>query len=296
MPLIAEGSYLTSIAVLMACFNRRDTTLSCLGSLFRQELPGDILLEVFLVDDASTDGTSMSVKQNFPSVNVIESSGNLYWCGGMRLAWNAAMNKDFDYYLWLNDDTLLLPDALTTLLGSINAEMGKNNNCGIIVGSTFNPATGALTYGGCIQSKEKSFDFTPVVPSGSIEPCDTFNGNCVLISSGAFRELGNLSPEFTHAMGDTDYGLRAKGKNIPMWVAPEYIGTCSNNPKEPWMDNDLSLRKRIRNLNNPKGLPPKEWAILCKRHTGWRWPCNVMKVYLRVFAPNSWDKLREILK
>lgn len=285
------------IAVLLTCYNRRDITLKCLESLFRQVLPENIFFEVFLVDDGSTDGTGDAVKQQFPSVNVIEGSGNLYWCGGMRLAWNVAMQQDFDFYLWLNDDTILLPDALTTLLGAVDTlkENGEDYNA-IIVGSTFNPETNAHTYGGCVQIKKKSFNFRPVKPSGLLEPCDTFNGNCVLVSREAFCELGNLSPEYTHAMGDTDYGLRAKGKNIPMWVAPAYIGTCSNNPKDSWMDNTVSLRKRIKNLNNPKGLPPKEWMFFCKRHAGWRWPINVIKVYMRVFAPNTWDRLRKILK
>jgi len=286
-----------NIAVLLTCYNRREITLACLEALFFQELPGNIHLAVFLVDDGSTDGTGEAVKRKFPAVHVIAGSGNLYWCGGMRMAWNVAMRQDFDFYWWLNDDTLLLPDALTTLLGAVNVIAEKSNACnGIIVGSTFNPETGVRTYGGCIQVKEKSFDFTPVVPSGSLEPCDTFNGNCVLVSRGAFRELGNLSPEFTHAMGDTDYGLRAKGKNIPMWVAPKYIGTCCNNPTPSWMENALPLRKRIKNLNGPKGLPPREWSLFCRRHTGWRWPYKVMKVYLRVLAPTTWDRLRGILK
>ncbi len=285
------------IAVLLTCFNRRETTLKCLESLFCQELHDNISMEVFLVDDGSTDGTGDAVRQQFSSVKIIEGSSNLYWCGGMRLAWDAAMNKDFDFYLWLNDDTILLADALSTFMGAVNTatEIGDSFS-GIIVGSTSSAETGDRTYGGCIQTKDKSLDFRPVVPTGSLEPCDTFNGNCVLVSREAFHELGNLSPEFTHAMGDTDYGLRAKAKNIPMWVAPKYIGTCSNNPKDSWMDNAVSLRKRIKNLNNPKGLPPKEWMFFCRRHAGWRWPCNVMKVYLRVLAPDKWDKLRKIIR
>ncbi|HUK99256.1 MAG TPA: glycosyltransferase family 2 protein [Nitrospirota bacterium] len=285
------------IAVLLTCHNRRVITLECLESLHRQKFTYNISIEVFLVDDKSTDGTREAVKQKFPYVNVIEGNGNLYWCGGMRLAWNVAMKQDFDFYLWLNDDTILSANALVTLWDSVNFVEKNTGKCnGIIVGSTFNAETGTRTYGGCIQAKKKSLDFMPVVPSGSLEPCDTFNGNCVLVSREAFRELGNMSPEFTHAMGDTDYGLRAKEKNIPMWVAPKYIGKCRGNPTPLWLDNALSLRGRIRNLNNPKGLPPKEWMSFCRRHTGWRWLGNLIKVYMRVLAPNAWDRLREIFK
>lgn len=204
------------IAVLLTCHNRREITLKCLESFFHQVLPKNTIFTVYLLDDGSTDGTGDAVRQQFSSVNVIEGSGNLYWCGGMRAAWNVAMKLDFDFYLWLNDDTILLSDALATLLGAVNAVKEKSNKCNaIIVGSTCNAATGAHTYGGCIQVRKKGFDFKPIAPSGSLEPCDTFNGNCVLVSRAAFRELGNISPEFTHAIGDTDYGLRAKKKIFP---------------------------------------------------------------------------------
>ena len=81
-----------------------------------------------------------------------------------------------------------------------------------------------------------------------------------------------------------------------MRVAPKYIGKCSGNPKPSWVDNALSFRMRLQNLNSPKGLPPKEWIIFCKRHAGWRWPIKVIKLYLRVLFPGAWDRLREILK
>lgn len=284
------------IAVLLTCHNRRQLTLECLEALFRQKMPETASIEVFLVDDGSTDATGDAVKQQFPSVNVIYGSGKLYWCGGMRLAWNVAMQQDFDFYLWLNDDTILFADALTIFLEAVNTVSETSKYNGIVVGSTCHKDTGARTYGGGVQVKEKSFNFWPVVPSGSLEPCDTFNGNCVLVSRGAFRELGNLCQEYTHAIGDTDYGLRAKEKKIPMWVAPAYIGTCSNNATDSWMNNTLPLRKRIENLHNPKGLPPKEWIFFCRRHAGWKWPCNVIKVYIRVLAPRAWDSLKGMLK
>jgi len=283
------------VAVLITCHNRKDVTLACLNGLFRQELPEDIELNVFLVDDGSSDGTGDAVKQRFPSVNVIRGDGSLYWCGGMRLAWDAAVQQDHDYYLWLNDDTMLFDDALSTLLDADNAAKGsRGTSKGIIVGSTVHAETGAHTYGGFIQAKEKSLNFRPVVPSGSPEPCDTFNGNCVLVSRGAFLELGNLSPEFSHSMGDTDYGLRAKEKAIPMFVAPKYTGRCSGNPTPSWLDNALPLRERIKILDSPKGLPPKEWRTFCRRHMGWKWVFKVVKLYLRVLSPDAWEKMKRI--
>ena len=69
-------------------------------------------IEVFLVDDCSTDGTSTALQIQYPSIKIIQGDGNLYWNRGMHLAWKtAAASKEFDYFLWLNDDTLLEKNA-----------------------------------------------------------------------------------------------------------------------------------------------------------------------------------------
>jgi GT2 family glycosyltransferase len=75
-----------TIAVLLTCHNRRDKTITCLDSLYNCLLPSDFQLDVFLVDDGSSDGTSKAVSEKFPSVNVIQGNGNLFWNQGMRLA------------------------------------------------------------------------------------------------------------------------------------------------------------------------------------------------------------------
>ena len=100
------------LAVLITCHNRRDTTLSCLKALYQQ----DVIIDVFLVDDGSSDGTTEAINSYYPDVNVIEGNGNLYWGGGMRLAFAEAMKHSYSYYLWLNDDTLLEPQAINNLL------------------------------------------------------------------------------------------------------------------------------------------------------------------------------------
>lgn len=83
------------IAALLTCFNRKEKTLQCLKSLF-QVLPGCI---VFLVDDASTDGTSDAVKQLFPEVHIIRGDGNLFWSRGMFTAWKEAVKGNYNYLL-----------------------------------------------------------------------------------------------------------------------------------------------------------------------------------------------------
>ena len=69
-----------------------------------------------MLDDASTDGTSEAIAEQFPEITVLHGDGKQYWNGGMRRAFGAAIAQDYDYYLWMNDDTCLDDGALALLL------------------------------------------------------------------------------------------------------------------------------------------------------------------------------------
>ena len=49
------------IAVLITCFNRIDKTINCLDSLYNSKSIDDYLIDVYLVDDGSTDGTRIKI-------------------------------------------------------------------------------------------------------------------------------------------------------------------------------------------------------------------------------------------
>ena len=178
------------IAALITCHNRRVKTMACLRRLFDQALPPESVLSVFLVDDGSTDGTSDDVQATYPAVRIIPGNGTLYWSDGMRLAWNEASKADTDAYFWLNDDTVLYPDALASLLAI--AEPLSGTSC-IVVGSCRDAVTGSHTYGGEMLRSRHPGQIVAVGPEETkAKRCDTFNGNCVLVTAGAFRQLGPL--------------------------------------------------------------------------------------------------------
>jgi GT2 family glycosyltransferase len=269
----------TSVAVLMTCHNRRETTLRCLGSLFSQLLPENIELRVYLVDDGSTDGTAEAIQQKYPSVVRIRGDGVLYWCGGMRLAWSEAMKGDHDYFLWLNDDTVLLEQALACLIETSERMRGLDLCGGIIVGSVKDPSSGRLTYGGRFKSGSL------VEPRDHPQPCDTMNGNIVLVSAEAAKKLGNISQCFTQKIGDWDYGLRAREAGIPVWIAPGYQGFGKRNALEKYILPSAPFKERWRFLHDPKGMPPSEYLIFLRRHYGFRWIYYLSKLYLTVCFP-----------
>jgi GT2 family glycosyltransferase len=268
------------IAVLITCHNRKEKSLACLKALFHNVLPDGDSLDVFLVDDGSTDGTSEAVLARYPLVEIIKGDGNLYWGKGMHCAFARAMEIGFDVYLWLNDDTTLYTAAIDTMVSAWHRTKNQTGKDAIIVGSTQDPDTAQLTYGGVVRhSALKRFSYTLVKPCSQPIECHTMNGNCVLVPNSVVLRLGNLEKRFAHAMGDIDYGLRAGQAGIKVFVAPGCIGTCERNDSQgTFNDRSLSLRARWRKMMQPTGLPPASWWILTQRHGGllgsvyWVWP------------------------
>lgn len=269
----------SKLAVLITCYNRRDITLACLQALDRQ----NAVFDIFLVDDGSLDGTAEAVKNHYPKVNIIKGDGNLFWVGGMRLAFAEALKYNYDYYLWLNDDTLLKSDALSNLLNTHEVLVQRGYSDSIVVGSAKDPVTGKHTYGGAIRSKGwLSNTFKPVEPGKEPKACDTMQGNIVLIPSLVAEKVGNLDSIFRHTMGDLDYGLRARKLGCYVWIAPGYIGTCSRNTIcGSWADTNLPLTERSKKVFQIKAFPIRAWTVFVKRHSGNFWFVYWMFPYLR---------------
>lgn len=261
-----------TITALLACYNRKEKTLGCLRNLEIQHLPAYELKYVVL-DDGSTDGTGDGIKHEFPAARIIRGDGTLYWCGGMRVAWTHAAEEDPDYYLMVNDDTMLDPDALQVLL-----QLAPSADERIIaVAAIRDPETGLATYGG--QRNNSAL----IEPDGHAHDCDTLNGNAVLVTRAVYREIGMLHSAYSHAMGDLDYGYMAKRHGIRIIQSPRYLGTCPRNSQQnTWMDRALGRRERLRLLCGKKGLPFSEWMTFNRRNSGWKWPARTISPYVRV--------------
>lgn len=249
------------IAVLITVHNRKDKTLKCLNGIHSQQIPNTINIEVYLTNDGCTDGTAEAIREFFPDTNIIDGDGNLFWNRGMYKAWSAAEESDYDFYLWLNDDTILFENAIASLLSTSDIM----NNEAIIVGYTIDSKRERITYGG--RNKYTGL----ITDVKGITECDTFNGNIVLIPRQVYKLVGKNDPVFHHAIGDTDYGLRAQKMRIKSYISDVACGICDSHDKLPkWSDKNIPLHKRIKFLYSPggNGANPIEFFIYKKRHYG----------------------------
>lgn len=232
------------IAGLVTCYNRVHSTLRCLTSLFEAARNRDIAsLEIFLVDDASPDGTGEIVKERFPNVNILAGTGSLYWNRGICRAYAAAKAAGpYDAYLIFNDDIELLPDGLERMILAY-AELNRKAPS-VVTGPMRAPGGQETTY--CafdVDKKYRPLSFKRVLPDGTLRECDTFHGNCVLVPAKAMDDVGGLDPAYHHCFGDLDLGLALRDRGCKTYMLSDHVGCCELNiPPPP----PRELTKRLR--------------------------------------------------
>lgn len=277
---------MNKIAALLTVHNRREKTLKCLNALENCSLSENYSLDVYLVDDGCNDGTSEAVAEQFPQINIVQGTGNLYWNRGMYLAWTIAVkSKDYEFYLWLNDDTVIYPDAIRELVETSESENHRSIICGATC-ATDNPQK--ITYGGRNSIK------TVITPSGQKQKCRYMNGNILLVPKFVYLKLGTNDPYFLHSLGDYDYGLRARKLGIDVIIAPKVLGMCDEHERfAAWCNPDTHVIKRFKLLYTPLGNHPIQFFVYERRHFGLIISCfHFFTIHFRALFPNFWKNTK----
>ena len=102
------------LSIIIASWNTCDLLAACLQSICRSSSPQTLLSsETFVVDNASTDGSTSMVRRDYPWVRLLENNNNV----GFARANNQAIEESCgQYLLLLNPDTELRPGALEALV------------------------------------------------------------------------------------------------------------------------------------------------------------------------------------
>ncbi|MDQ2733302.1 MAG: glycosyltransferase family 2 protein [Armatimonadota bacterium] len=99
------------VSCIIISYNTRVMTLECLQVLFVDL--GTNPAEVWVVDNASTDGSPQAIREAFPQVKIIENHSN----SGFGAANNQAMQRACgQFLLLLNSDAFLKPGAISTMV------------------------------------------------------------------------------------------------------------------------------------------------------------------------------------
>ncbi len=104
---------LAKVAAVIPTHTRWEEAELCLRALVNSTYPD---LEIVLVDDGSTDGTTENCRRMFPQVHLLSGDGNLWWSGSVNMGIEYALDRGSDYILLLNDDNQVEPWTVERLV------------------------------------------------------------------------------------------------------------------------------------------------------------------------------------
>ena len=254
------------IPVLLTCHNRREKTTACLTSLlialerYNGLSESPIAFEVYLTDDGCTDGTVKAIKELFRDENklhIVKGNGNLFWAGGMRLAWGEALKRhnEWDYYLLINDDVEFLSNVFDELFKAQSYSIEHFGKEGLVSGITCDKENpNKMTYGGSVYTNRLLGIKRRIEPNGDFQICDLTNANILLVPSKVVGEIGILDKRFKH-VGDYDYTFQAHRKGWPLILTAHFCGKCENDHRDPATEKkkvlSMNLKQRIQYFNFP---------------------------------------------
>jgi GT2 family glycosyltransferase len=177
--------------------------------------------EVLVVDNASTDGTAAWLRENFPSVKVIEMPKNLGFGGGSNAGFRAARN---DIVVLLNNDMRVEPGFLAPLLAAFTDEHVFSVSCQIFFADPGKrrEETG-LSEG---SWKDGSLRVRHRIDDGiaTTYPCFYGGGGSTAYDKAKFLELGGFDPLYEpFYLEDTDLGFLAWKRGWKVLYEPRSV-------------------------------------------------------------------------
>ncbi|NTU79770.1 MAG: glycosyltransferase family 2 protein [Chloroflexales bacterium] len=212
------------LAVVILSYNRADLLADCLVSLYAA--PTRCALEVWVVDNASSDGSAALVRDQFPQARLIVSPINGGFSYGNNLALREIVGAGLaDYVLLLNNDTVVPAGSLDGLVDYLEAHPAVG-----VVGPKLLLPDGSLDLA-CRRSfptPEVSFyrmtglaalfprsprfaryNLTYLDPDRETE-VDAVVGACMLLRASVIAEVGLLDEQFFMYGEDLDWCYRIK--------------------------------------------------------------------------------------
>lgn len=246
------------IELVIPVYNRRETTVQGLRSLRRIDCR-NLEVHTIVIDDGSSDGTSEAIRRDFPDVQILRGDGTLHYAAGTNRGISAALRRNPDYIVTMNDDAVFHEQFLQRLVKT--AETNPHSVVGALLllwdvphrvfQVDFKWKTSA---GGWLQTENATvFDFPP-----KAFEVEGMAGNCVLFPVEAIRACGLMDEEkFPHGWGDIQYVVRMKKMGWRLLVEPKSYVWCepNTNPKPLHQLSKREILKTLfRNRRHPMNL------------------------------------------
>ncbi|ODR95870.1 hypothetical protein AUC70_03160 [Methyloceanibacter stevinii] len=198
------------VHVIIPTHNRKALAEMCLEHVFAQTAIDS--MSITIVDDGSTDGTALILAEKFSAARVIEGDGNLWWTGAVAKALDTLWPEfaPGDFFLLVNDDTLLHPDTVEALVETSErcqragvAPIALDAASGQAISTGWAPGSGPI-----LNDLDK-LDAAMAEHDGLYQVQALF-GRCSLFPVEILHSVRNYdAAAFPHYYGDVDFCLRA---------------------------------------------------------------------------------------
>lgn len=225
-----------TLSIVIVNYNVKYFLEQCLESVFRSDLAlegapcgafpgadaGRLALEVFVVDNASVDGSVEMVREKFPQVHVIANQNN----SGFAAANNQALRiATGDLLLLLNPDTVVERDTFRKCAefyashpdcGGLGVKMVNGEGVFLKESKRGFPTPAASFYkiSGLIRLFPRSRRFAAYymghLPDDQTNPVDILPGAFLMISREAYEKVGGLDESYFMYGEDIDFSWRIK--------------------------------------------------------------------------------------
>lgn len=230
------------ITISIVSFNTKDLLRKCLKNILSQG--NNLKTNVWIVDNASEDGSALMVENEFPDLNLIKNSENV----GFGKAHNQVLKKSTaEFNLILNPDTEIPKDAISKMA----LFMEKFSDCGIASckiagfdgklqsnGGDFPTGLALITWLFNLELLGNLPNFHRKDQAYYQKPRETdwVGGTFMVIKKDVFGKIGYFNEDFFMYFEDTELCYRAKKAGFKIMINPEvYVkhisGASSKDPR-----------------------------------------------------------------
>lgn len=204
-----------AVRAVVVTWRGADRLGACLASLDAQTVRDR--LEVLVVDNGSSDGTSELLARDHPDVVVVRTPRNLGFAGGAELGLRDAPG----HVALLNDDAVYAPDAVERMLDALEAHPAAGAVTARILLAEPDGAAPRLvnSTGNVVTTRGTGGDRdwrTPVGQESTDPDVFGFCGGAALLRREALDAVGSFDPDLFLYYEDTDlsWRLRAHGWTV----------------------------------------------------------------------------------
>lgn len=205
------------VVVVIVTYNPLQWLKKCLDSLLQSSIP----VEVYIIDNCSSDGSQEILKSYYPEVNFIQSSENLGFGKANNIGIKKAREKGADFVFLLNQDAWVEFDTIEKLI-----EAQKNEpQYGIISPMHLNGEGSALDFNFSnyiipSQCKELYSDIYLNKVKQKTYEVKFVNAAGWLLSRKCIEKVGGFNPSFFHYGEDDNYVQRLHFHQLKVGVLP----------------------------------------------------------------------------